>query len=180
MQYLRYKLAGKTLLEIRGDRHQSLVPPSVHPSGERYRWLVEPREQDVVAAAELQQWVENTLLSFALSLAWNVGARHDLALAFAGWCARRGVAIERALRIIDCAAWAAGDGAVEDRLRAVEDSYEAVSNDEPATGWPTLERLLPAEVARLAGETWKRGRTMERSAQSVCRPQRHGVLAKGG
>ena len=35
----RTHLGGCELVELRAGRHQSVLPPSIHPSGERYRWL---------------------------------------------------------------------------------------------------------------------------------------------
>ncbi len=35
----RTHLGGCELLELRAGRHQSVLPPSVHPSGARYEWL---------------------------------------------------------------------------------------------------------------------------------------------
>ncbi|HUX86234.1 MAG TPA: hypothetical protein VMW65_04470, partial [Chloroflexota bacterium] len=61
-----------------------------------------------VTAEELMEWVENSVVAFALSLGWGQGSRHDVALAAAGWMARRSIPVERAVRIIECVA--ASDG----------------------------------------------------------------------
>lgn len=41
-------------LDIRGDRGQVVAPPSVHPNGEPYEWLVHP---DEVAPADAPEWL---------------------------------------------------------------------------------------------------------------------------
>ena len=153
--YLKFQLAGKTLLEVRGEGHQSLLPPSVHPDGSRYQWTNGPFQPPLVSAGEALAWVENTVVAFGLSLGWTPGSRHDIALAAAGWMARRGIPLARALEILACIA--RGDGfEADDRLRAVRDTYEGLASSERATGWPTLERLLPPEAARLLRNTWRK------------------------
>lgn len=44
-----------TLVELRAERHQTIVPPSVHPSGERVRW--EPDADPSADPAAAEAWV---------------------------------------------------------------------------------------------------------------------------
>jgi hypothetical protein len=159
--YRKYIYAGSTVLELRGDGHQSVLPPSLHPSGERYRWLSGPHQPPSVPLEELSTYVENVLLAFALGQGWHVGTRQDLSLAAAGWLARRGWSPARAAQVIDAAARVAGDDEAAKRVRAVEDSFRTVAAGEPATGWPTLTRLLPDEAVRLLLDVFPRGEQQE-------------------
>lgn len=154
LPYKVFKFEGKTILEIRGDGHQSLVPPATHPSGERYAWIRGPHQPPEVKPAELLAYAEDTVIAFALSQGWTVHSRHDIALAAAGWMARRGVSQDRAERIIAAAAQRAGDEELHDRSRSVSDTYAAIANNKDATGWPTLKLIVPPEVTRLLASVW--------------------------
>lgn len=46
-------------LEIRGSGHQSLLPPSLHPETEGYRWLISPRQTPIahIKSGAVQTWV---------------------------------------------------------------------------------------------------------------------------
>src|SRR5215210_3195993 len=46
-------LSGKMILELRSTGHHTLVAPSVHPSGERYRWSESGIEAREISSAEL-------------------------------------------------------------------------------------------------------------------------------
>jgi putative DNA primase/helicase len=86
---------GEMLVELRSTGCQTLVEPSIHPSGERYAWhrdgetRIEELSPEVVLRA-CRELATATLLARHLP---PVGGRHDYALAVAGVLA---------------AAWAAG------------------------------------------------------------------------
>jgi len=150
---LRFSLAGHCVLELRGDGEQSVLPPGIHPSGDRYMWIGEPHQPPLASGSEVREWLQNAVVAFALRQGWNEGSRHDQSLAAAGWMSRLGIPLERALRIIECVALSDGPEA-RDRDRGVRGTYDALASGEPATGWPTLERLVPAETARLLRQVW--------------------------
>ncbi len=152
---LRFTLGGSCVLELRGDGEQSVLPPAIHPSGERYAWIGEPHQPPLTSSTDILEWLQNSVVAFALRHGWNEGSRHDQALAASGWMCRLGLAVERALRIIECVAQ--GDGReAGDRAKGVRDTYAAIALGEPASGWPTLERLVPVETARLLRQVWPR------------------------
>ncbi len=160
--YRKYAVAGHTLVEVRGDGHQSVLPPSLHPSGAQYRWLVEPHQPPVVPLWEMDTFIENVLFAYALGLGWKRGVRQDVVLAAAGWLGRRGLAEERVQQVIEAAARCAADEEIAKRLDAISGTIAKVRVEQPATGWPTLQRLLPLDAVRLLADLFPRG---EQSAE---------------
>jgi len=141
------------IVELRSTGGQSVVPPSVHPSGEVYQWKQSPPPEPAqVDAAELLQCVQRLAAAALLASRWKEGARHELALATAGALAYAGWAESDAARFVLAVAAAAGDPELSDRRRAVADTYEAVRRGEPATGLPTLAELLGDAVAKKLAE----------------------------
>ena len=77
-----------TLLDVLSTGRQAVMPPSLHPSGERYEW-----ENDVdpvhMEAAELERRAALIAVGVVLVHHWGPqGNRHDLALASSGCCSR--------------------------------------------------------------------------------------------
>src|SRR5579885_1344400 len=124
--YRKYAVAGHTLVEVRGDGHQSVLPPSLHPSGAQYRWLVEPHQPPVVPLWEMDTFIENVLFAYALGLGWKRGVRQDVVLAAAGWLGRRGLAEERVQQVIEAAARCAADEEIAKRLDAISGTIAKV------------------------------------------------------
>ena len=86
----RTHLAGCELLELRAGPHQSILPPSIHPSGEPYRWLhgrFDPKTAAALPAALLPAEPKPA-----------AGARHDAP-------ARAGARDADALLSIPAAVW---------------------------------------------------------------------------
>ncbi len=139
-----------TLVEVRSDGAQTIVPPSVHPSGELLEWVVfeEPAE---VSARELLRAAETTAAAALIASAWRPGIRHQATLALAGVLLRSGWSPEEAQRFITAVCKAADDEEEESRLRDVLTTARRLENGDRATGFPTLRTLLGAVItARLA------------------------------
>ena len=142
---------GETILELRGAGHQTVVPPSLHPEGDLYRW-----ENDAdfskIDGGELEQLAKETATAALLRRYWEKDGRnrHHLALAAAGFLTRR-LPKDRVLRLMEAAA--ANDEELKDRLRAVEDTLNKLEAGEPVTGAPTLDQLVPGLGKRLT-EWW--------------------------
>ncbi len=143
----RYKdMDGATLVELRSNGGQTLVPPSVHPSGEQLVWLERP-EPARVSGAELTQRVALVAATALVARHWPTnGARHECAMALAGLLARGGFSSDLVCGIVAQAARAAGDEEVADRERAAFDTVRQIERGGKATGGPTLVRLLGEQV----------------------------------
>ena len=131
---------GVTLVELRARDHQTMLPGSVHPSGEEVRWDAD----GVPAAAKPDDLIQTAGLIAAAALLvrrWpGPGKRHAAALALSGLLARND--------------WAADEieffvGAVhprEDHTGAAQSSAVKAEAGEPVTGAPTLSRLVGQQV----------------------------------
>ena len=164
-------LDGKMILELRSTGHHTLVAPSVHPSGERYRWSESGMEAREIGAAELTRRCQE-LATAALIARYlpepkdertgTGGGRHYISLALAGFMLRLGLSEEAVLAILK-AAWDAKGFPAGDELarreahRAlasnVRDTAEKIREGRPATGGRKLEELLPG-IRRKIADYW--------------------------
>lgn len=134
----------RRLVELRSTGGQTVVPPSVHTSGEDVVWhdFGDPAE---VAADDILKAVTEVAVVALLARHWpGRGARQDAHLALAGGLARVGWPAGRAEALIRVLAVATGDDQVEERVRTVGRSGDKVAAGEDCTGWPKLAELLGA------------------------------------
>lgn len=148
----RYKRSnGTTLLELRSEGAQTVFPPSIHPDGLAYIWVndCEPPEVD---AARLQILAAIIATASYASEFWSPGSRHDLALALAGFLARR-LSESDVCSVVRTTATIAADEEVADRELAVQTTLHRLQSGEPVVGLPTLEGLAP-DLARALASWW--------------------------
>ena len=152
---------GAMVVEVRGNRHQTMFPPSVHPSGDVVEWEPDWRDlRNVLDALEaqsqpLEQVIELAERIYALALvaaAWPAkGSRHDAAVALAGWMAHSGWSENLARQSMTAVCHAAGDEERGDRLTAVGSSYSRVAQGQRVQGYATLLSLLGEQAFPPAG-----------------------------
>jgi P4 family phage/plasmid primase-like protien len=132
---------GSVLLELRGDGAQTVFPPSVHPDGKPYEWVqeCEPCAIDADRLRTLAVMIATVALA---PEGWSPGNRHDIALALAGFLARR-LDEGDALAVVRASAMVAGDEELRDRERAVVSSLRRVREGQPVAGLPTLRHVAP-------------------------------------
>ncbi|MDQ2744599.1 MAG: bifunctional DNA primase/polymerase [Chloroflexota bacterium] len=174
-----FKDDAATLVELHSGRKagtveescgkQVVAPPSIHQeTGEVIRWESgcgpnpAPVEGQLLALS-----VRDLASTLLLSRHWpGKGSRHLAALALAGWLLRNGVGHDRAHRIVEGAARAAGDEEAPERAAGVWDTIGKLKAGQEVTGRPTLEPLLgtsgPAILDRVAA--WL---NLSRTAPSV-------------
>jgi hypothetical protein len=139
---------GKSLVELRSTGAQTIVPPSVHPTGEAVTWHADG-EPALVQIADLARTVRQVAAAALLARHWPaVGSRHDLALALTGGLLLAGWAAEQAERFLSAVVTAAGDEEPDDRLKAVQTTAEKIEAGENVTGWPTAAELLTGDGAK--------------------------------
>ena len=137
---------GTCLVEIRSTGHQTIVPPSVHPSGEKLEWHSEG-EPARIDATELRTAVVRTAACAMVARHWPAqGQRNDAALALAGFLLRAEWSEDEAATFIIEAARAAGDEECDQRGKTVVGTAKTLSKDDPATGIPTLREILGDSV----------------------------------
>jgi putative DNA primase/helicase len=173
-----------TVLELRSTDHQTVVEPSVHPSGEHYRWSrsgLEPLEidsEDLTRAARR--------LAVAALIACHLpeskeregsGGRYHYALALAGYLLRHQEGPEDVEELLKAAWDAKGWHGIERHRkssyagieRAVRDTAKKLRRGDPATGGRALEGMvqgLPRKIAEFLG--WERFTLREGRGVYLC------------
>ena len=171
---------GTMLLELRSTGCQTIVAPSVHPSGERYVWHSESglemaRMKAVELTARLRELATAVLIARHLppikdEASNEGGGRHDYAMALSGFLLRPGRLDEALVLKILQAAWDAQGWPDEsskkearrDLESIVHDTAERLSAGEPVVGGPTLEEYAPG-VVRLLCKWWGWSREEQRA-----------------
>src|SRR5215203_3914787 len=173
-----------TVLELRSTDHQTVVEPSVHPSGERYRWSrsgLEPLEidaEDLTRAA--RRLAVGALVACHLPESkerGGRGGRYHYALALAGYLLRHEETPEEVEKLLK-AAWDAKGwhdigrhrkSSYAGIERAVRDTAQKLRRGDPATGGRALEGMvqgLPRKIADFLG--WERFTLRESRGAYLC------------
>ena len=137
---------GSAIVELRSDGLQTLVPPSIHPSGECYEFAGYSRPSQI-SGHDL--WRATSRLAAAALLAMNwpgSGRRNEAANALAGMLIRSGWREEEVARFVEAVATAAGDDEVQQRVRDVRSTVVRLSAGGTVTGTPTLTEIVSAPV----------------------------------
>jgi hypothetical protein len=145
----KLNLERASVLEVRSDGHQTMFPPSVHPSGELVRW-----SQDVAEIPEVDgQWLTHTcgiIAALALVLHYYPrvpGDRDNICMALAGTLVRAGLNDDDAEAYISLIARLASDDEWEARKGKVAASRLRHEVGESTWGLPELcERLGITEL----------------------------------
>jgi hypothetical protein len=142
------------LLELRGEGHQTVVPPSRHPAGGCYAWACygEPAQVDI---AMLVQRVKELAVVALLARHWpgaDSRSRHSAFLPLAGALAHGGYDPLGAERIFRGLIAATEDEEGADRLRVLADTYHNSEDDRHVTGWPTLAQHVGGPAVKKAQE----------------------------
>jgi putative DNA primase/helicase len=149
---VRFKgIDGRTLVECRGTGGQTVVPPSVHETGE----LIEFSELGEPAEADFNDLLHRCqLMRVAVELAphWKEGSRHDLSLAVSGSLLRAGLSLPDVSNVIRALCKIVRDDEVEDRIRSIETTANKLVNGESTTGWPSLVELVGQTLVNHIGK----------------------------
>lgn len=170
METRRYKLPdGQVSVELRWTGTQTVIPPSTHPSGERYRWEGDPWGKPArVSGRRLSIQVALLGLGAVLLDAWpETGSRHEAYLALAGGLLRYGDGVhpywERNLPVLIGAIADAthDDDGAETRIRTVMGTtLDRLRQGREATGFNRLGEMIGLEhmeaVRRMAKEVESR------------------------
>lgn len=167
------------LLELRGGGHQTMVPPSTHPSGEAVEWE-HLEDASHLSGHDLDHACRRLAAACVLARHWpKEGSRQEAALALAGGLLRAGWGADEVGWFILQVARAAYDEEAEKRATAAEFTHATLDAKKPATGWSALGRFVGADAADLArkwlgaetaeiasaGDEWERRRTDGHNAE---------------
>ena len=137
---------GTALVEFRGDGQQTVVPPSIHPTGEAYEFSSDG-EPALVSGDDLLRAVSWLAAAALLARHWPAqGRRNDTANSLAGMMLRGGCSEDQTSHFVEAVATAAGDDEVPQRVRDVISTTKRLMAGGPATGAPTLAEILDAPI----------------------------------
>ena len=118
-----------TLVELRGDGAQTMIPPSIHPNGECLNFTEFNPDALEVEYSELLKAVSFLGACSEISQLWSEGSRHELALSFAGLCLKQGIDAQLLVNIIQRICEITGDTEEQGRMNCVRTSV-GKPNDE--------------------------------------------------
>jgi Bifunctional DNA primase/polymerase, N-terminal/Protein of unknown function (DUF3987) len=141
---------GTCLLELRSTGQQTIVPPSVHPSGERLHW--EKKEGPAkVSRDELKLTLAKLAGASLLARHWPVkGSRNHAALALAGVLLHAEWEEEEVKTFIRLVAMAADDEEWKDRGAVAACTRKRIDRGKETTGRTRLNDLLGERVVEKA------------------------------
>jgi putative DNA primase/helicase len=114
---------GGVLIELRGDGAQTMIPPSVHPEGDKLYFSKIDAEAGTVTADKLNRLVHMAGVVSLLARVWNKGNRHNLSLALAGLCQSLGIQEVDAQDVIQTVCNVASDEEAESRSNSVQTTF---------------------------------------------------------
>jgi hypothetical protein len=141
---------GKVLVEIRSTGGQTVIPPSVHPSGDVLFWAAE-RTPATIEYNPLRNHGRATATAALLGRHWpGQGSRHACASHLAGFLAARDLDLGIICKIVEAACTIAGDVAeLDDRIRAAADTVKNFAAGRKIAGGPSLEDHIGKEMVAL-------------------------------
>lgn len=132
---------NSVLLELRGDGHQTMLPPSMHPEGDEVLWSSkeQPSESDwdTLTTAGGRLAVASFLAKHWQSLV-QARVTHFAVMAFSGALLRSGVDVDEVAGFIRSACEVNFDTGTDMQVRAVYDTRKNLDQGKEVTGWPTL------------------------------------------
>jgi len=148
-----------TVLELRGNKLQTMVPPSVHPNGERLRWHNDPRTIPDVDGAELERYAGCVAFLAVILNRYPRGSgnRDNICLALTGTLIRAGFTDEEIDAWVTHIATLAGDEQAEKRGGKAAASREKFEAGEETWGLPTLCEFLGIEPMEKKLREWLGG-----------------------
>lgn len=133
------------ILEIRADGVQTMVPPSIHPSGERAEWD-SYAQVPTIEEGPLRLSCGTLASAVLISRQWGEGTRHDATMALTGALLRASWPIEKIEHFVEIICEHVGDHDLADRRKAIQSTYKKHEQGEKTTGWPKLVELWDSDT----------------------------------
>lgn len=171
---------GRVIIEIRGTGCQTVLPPSIHPNGEPYKWIREPfggsdglTPIDDAGGRRIHANALLVALLVTLADAWpERGSRHAAYLPLVGgllrdadddgrprchplWDATIGGIIKGLVVLTNDR-----DGARTRSAEVVDTTRKKINNGEPVHGWPTLAEMIGEDHVKSARQIIKKIETL--------------------
>ena len=168
-----------TLVELRGDGSQTMIPPSVHPNGVQLAFTSFNEEVNPVDYGDLLKAVNLLAACSEIAQHWQEGCRHGLALSFSGFARKHDLEPNFIMQVVQRICQIANDPEVEDRLNTVRSTFARPL--ETVIGFSgLLESLGEATAKRIADRfTAHSGKTIQGIDLITTQPKIDGVVNYG-
>ena len=113
-----------TLLELRGDRSQTMVPPSIHPNGVKLSFTAFNEDAAPVHYNDLLRSVYLLAACSEIMQNWQKGIRHKLALSFSGLARKLGLEFNFVMQIVQKICKIKDDLELDDRVNTVRTTFD--------------------------------------------------------
>lgn len=134
------------LVELRSNGSQTMLPPSIHPSGHPLYFTAIHNQADEMDFAELDRSVSLLAAVVLIARNWQTGVRHDLALGFAGLLRKAGYSEDKAKDIVQAICDYCRDVDVKDRINCVATTYAQPTSN--VAGYMKLADTLGGQSAK--------------------------------
>lgn len=138
--------AGETLIELRSTGSQTMIPPSIHPSGQKLKFTFLGDTATPLNFDDLQVQVRKIAALCLIARHWREGVRHNLALGVSGLLLKTDHSEAEVKEIISAICEVTGDEELQDRLKAVETTFDQPM--ENVAGFTQIEALLGSKVTK--------------------------------
>ena len=138
------------IVELRGDKHFTVFPGSVHPTGEPIEF-VDPNDFTPARSSwqELHRGATRVAIATVLYKRWNQGVRHQFTLSVAAALARLGWTRSDVGHLITAVANEAKDDDLQGRMTDIETTFAEYENNHPISGNERLIELLGEEGEKI-------------------------------
>ena len=152
---------GATLVELRSTGSQTMIPPSIHPSGQKLKFTFLDDTATPLDFTDLQVQVRKIAALSLIATHWREGVRHNLALGVSGLLMKTDHDEAQSKAIIAAICEVTGDEELRDRLNAVETTFDQPL--ENVAGFTQIESLLGSKVTQRVIEWLGSSGTLMRS-----------------
>jgi putative DNA primase/helicase len=136
-------LGDTMLIEVRGQKHYTLFPGSIHPSGERIEFeYPNDHTPSVSSWIELKRAATKIAIATELRKRWAPGIRHQLTLSVSALLARQNWIVGDVVHLIKAVATEVGDDELPDRINCVQTTFQRYARNEAISGDESLDALL--------------------------------------
>ena len=137
---------GETLIELRSTGSQTMIPPSIHPSGQKLKFTFLDDTVTLLDFNDLQVQVRKIAALSLIARRWKEGIRHSLTLGVAGLLLKTDHDKAEVEEIISSICEITDDDELQDRLKAVETTFNQPS--ENVAGLIQIEAVLGSKVTK--------------------------------
>ena len=139
---------GSSLVELRSTGGQTVIPPSVHPSGEQLTWSYRDSPAEVPYPILLRHTQRLAAATLLVRHYPQQGSRQELAMALSGALIKSGWSVNDTKSFIEAVCRAAGDEELSSRIATVERTHEKQCLNEPITGINKISELIGSDVVK--------------------------------